>query len=574
MGNWCLPPQQVSAFKNAIRSGRIDPEKLADMSSAERRAAFEKELGPDHAQQINTEFESKLLLKNRQQGYVSWAKKMLGENTPAGRDIISRVQRMDKLLNPADEKAFLEDLAARRLGMRVTSEEAQKIASLSKAVGDTKEALSKGGDRMDYGHAVVALRNYVSDLSHQAKRIRFSDVITKPGETLAKGIETTAGMAKSIKASLDNSAIFRQGWKTLWTNPVIWQKNARRSFVDLVQQFGGKEVLDHVDAEIISRPTYDLMKKAKLDVGTTEEAYPSHLPAKIPLLGRAYKASEAAYTGFVHRTRADVFDKMIDIAKKTGVELDEKQLQGIGNMVNSLTGRGHLGKRIEPAANVINSVFFSPRFLKSQIDLLTQPITGAGGGNFVRKQAALNLLKAASGTAAVLATAKALKKDSVETDPRSADFGKIRVGDTRFDVTGGFASLATLASRLATMSSKSSITGQVHKLNERTRSGEPKFGAQTGKDVFYDFIENKTSPVASVALELLKGQDREGNKPTLGSEARNLFEPLPLANYRELKNNPKSANILVAMIADALGISTNTYSKKSKAAVPMRTRRR
>lgn len=551
---WCLPPKQVARIKDAFRSGRLDPEKLSEMSSAERRSVFEKELGKDHAEPINAEFESKLLLKNRQAGYVSWAKKVMGENTPAGRDVISRIQRMDKILNPAEEKAFLEDLAARRLGTRVTAEEAGKITELSKAVGTAKDAMTQGGDRLEYGRAAVALRNYVGELTHRTP-YRLTDLKRLP--------ENVAGMAKSVKASLDNSAIFRQGWKTLWTNPIIWQKNARQSFVDLVRQFGGKNVLDEVDAEIVSRPTYDLMKKAKLDVGTTEEAYPSHLPEKIPVLGRAYKASEAAYTGFTHRTRADVFDKMIDIAKKSGVELDDTQLQSIGKLVNSLTGRGNLG-RLEPAANAVNNIFFSPRFLKSQIDVLTQPLTGAGGSNFVRKQAALNLLKVIGGTAAVLATARAVKKDSVELDPRSSDFGKIRVGDTRFDVSGGSASLLTLAARLATMKSKSSTTGQVTPLNARTRSGEPKFGAKTGKDVFFDFVENKASPASSVVLDLLKGSTREGAKPTIANEARNLFEPLPVANYRELKNNPKSANIVLAMMADALGISTNTYSAKKK----------
>jgi len=550
---WCLPPKHVERFKNALRSGDIDPMSLAEMSSAERRAVFEKHLGAENAEPINAQFETKLLLKNRQMGYVSWAKKMLGENTPAGRDLISRIERMEKLLSPAEEKAFLEDLTARKLGTRVTAEEAGKIAELSKAVGAAKEA---NPNSMEYGRAAVALRNYVSEMGRRGERFQLPN--------MGKYIETAAGISKSAKAALDNSAIFRQGWKTLWTNPVIWQRNARKTFVDLARQFGGKNVLDEVDAEIISRPNHDLMRRAKLDIGGLEEAYPSTLPEKIPVLGRAYKASEAAYTGFSRRTRADVFDKMIDIANKTGVELNDAELQSIGKLVNSLTGRGHLG-RAEPAANIVNNVLFSPRFVKSQFDVLGgHAISGAGGSNFVRRQAALNLLKVVGGTAAVLATAKALKPDSVEVDPRSSDFGKIRVGDTRFDVSGGMASIITLASRLATMSSKSSTTGKVMPLNARTRSGEPKFGAQTGKDVLYDFIENKTSPAATVALELLKGETREGGPPTVASTVRGLVEPMPVANYIELKNNPNSANILAAMIADGLGIGTNTYSAKKK----------
>src|SRR5688572_24058888 len=113
---WCLPSGKVDKFKRAILSGRIHPERLAEMSSAERRALFEKELGAENAVDINAQFESKLLLKNRQQGYVTWARKVLGENTPAGRDVISRIQRMEKELSPEDEAAFLEDLVNKRLG--------------------------------------------------------------------------------------------------------------------------------------------------------------------------------------------------------------------------------------------------------------------------------------------------------------------------------------------------------------------------------------------------------------------------------------------------------------------------
>jgi hypothetical protein len=37
---------------------------------------------------------------------------------------------------------------------------------------------------------------------------------------------------------------------------------------------------------------------------------------------------------------------------------------------------------------------------------------------------------------------------------------------------------------------------------------------------------------------------------------------LPVATFEELKNNPNSANIILAMIMDELGVSTNTYSGK------------
>lgn len=553
---FCLPPKDADKFKNSIISGEIDPVKLADMSSAERHAFFAEKFGEDAAAPMNTLLESKLLLKNQQAGMINWAQRMMGQNKPAQRDMISRIQNMKEVLTPKDENAFLEDLAAQRLGLHVSYEEAKTIADLSSKVSETKAAMDKGGDRMEYGRTVVALKNQVEDMIRESRKMKWEDVKKNPLAGAGKFASAVAGNAKSLKASLDDSAIFRQGWKVLWTHPEIWQKNARQSFGDMVKAFGSDQVMNEVNADIVSRPTYDLMKDAGLAVGVNEEAYPESLPEKIPGFGKAFRASEHAYNAFVRRTRADVFDKYIDIAKNSDVTLDKQELQSIGKLVNSLTGRGNLGA-LEPVANVVNNVFFSPRFLKSNIDTLLLHPTDTMS-TFARKQAAINLLKIIGASAAILATAQAVKKDSVDWDPRSANFGKIKVGNTRFDVSGGMASIITLAAREATQSTKSSTTGNVHPLN----SG--KYGSQTGEDVLVNFFENKLAPLSSFVKDLLKGKTSQGEKPTVGNEAVNLLVPMGVTNYMELKNDPNSANILTAMIADSLGIATNTYGDSKK----------
>lgn len=557
MGQFCLPEKHVTAFKKALKDREIDPADLIDKTSDERREIFSKYVGEENAKDVNSLFESKMLLKNVQQGMITWAKTVAGMKPRTRQDMISRIERLDeRILNPVDETAFLRDLAAQKLGIGVTMDEVKALSDLVAETKKTKAAMDEGADRLEYGRAQVALNKYVGELKLAASRTTLTDIRNNPIKSVGKLISGIAGNAKAINASMDDSAIFRQGWKTLWTNPMIWQRNARKSFVHLVKMFGQEEVMDNLNADIVSRPTFDLMRRAKLDVGVNEEQFPTHLPEKIPVLGRVYKATENAYTAFVRKTRADVFDKYIDIANKAGVNLDDRGLQSIGKMVNSLTGRGHLGP-IEPVANVVNNVFFSPRMLKSHIDfLLSHPLGGAGGSNFVRKQAALNLLKVITGTAAVLAIARALKKDSVELDPRSADFGKIRIGDTRFDVTGGMSSLATLAARLATQSSKSSTTGKVTELN----SG--KYGAQTTGDVLFDFFANKLAPAGQVVKDIATQKTFAGPPPTVGSELKTLFSPLPVKTFQELNNNPNAANIVVGMIADALGISVNTYGKQ------------
>lgn len=445
----------------------------------------------------------------------------------------------------------------------VTRDEAQQITTMAQDVATKKEAALAAVDnpstRLEYGRARVALDNYVDALKGPALKRTARQVIQQEGISGATKsvIETVGGTAKAIRATFDNSALGRQGIKTLLTHPTIWAKNSLKSFSDLVREFGGKPVLDELKADIISRPNAlnGMYKQIGADVlDTTEEQFPQHLPEQIWGLRRFVKASDAAYTGFVQRSRADLADAYINIAKKSGVNLaDKAQAEPIGKMVNALTGRGYLHRDL----NLVNNVFFSPRLLKSHIDVLTAHVFQKGVTPFVRKQAAVNLLKIVGGTAAALTLADKVRPGSVEWDPRSANFGKIKIGDTRFDITGGMSAVATLAARLATTSTKSSTSGDVTSLT----SG--KFGAQTGLDVVNDFFQNKLAPAPGVIAALLKGSDFNG-KPTRNLKyiGTNLTVPLSITNYQELKNDPKSANKLVAAIADGLGFSTNTYGKQ------------
>lgn len=561
MAGWCLIKDKAREFKKALKEGTLDPAKLAKMGSEERRGLLEKYVGKENGQKVNALFESKLLLKNQKAGMISWAKKVAGMTKEAKRDLIARIEKLDTVLDPKSEKAFLQDLASERLGVNITKTEAKNIFDLSTKMEKLAEKrdpttmkFPSEAERIEYGAARVALTNYVNELKIQTTALTAGERL-KP-VNLGKNVSEIAGLAKSAKASLDNSAIFRQGWKTLWTHPTIWAKNAVKTFGDFARSLkDGDKVKDGIMADLVSRPNYDRYQKAKLAIGNIEEAFPTSLPERIPLLGRAFKGSQNAFEGFLFRQRADVFDTYIDIMRRSGLDIDNpKELVAVGNLVNSLTGRGQLGA-IEPIANTVNNVFFSPRFLKSHIDVLTAHLADKNMTPFARKQAAINLTKIVSGTAAILTIAKAINPDSVETDPRSSDFGKIKIGNTRFDVSGGMASVVTLASRLITQSSKSSSTGKVSQLN----TGE--FGSQTGTDVVYNFFENKLSPAASIVRDILKGQDFEGNKPTILGELNNLLTPLPISNYQELTKDPNAAPVLLAMAADALGIGTNTYGK-------------
>lgn len=572
---FCLPKEASKKLLEALRTGKITPDDIGPLvSSTDRRAFLEKIVGPDHIHELNAMLESKLILKDWQRGMVSAIKQVSGLKDPTRRDLVAKVERMTQILSPEDTKLFLEDLVAKKLGTEVTLEEAQNTLKMAKDV-EAKRALipdnSPDGskERLDYGTRLVLFREYMDELKGNkgVLHMPFKDWIKSPTAI----IETLAGTVKSIVASLDNSFVGRQGLKMLFTHPSIWLNTFMKTWSDIGKELGGVDAMLAVKADIVSRANAmnGKYEAGKYDVGIkTEEAFPTSLPAKIPILGRLYKASESAFSGAALRMRADYADLMIKKAEAFGVDtLNKEEAVGIGRLVNSMTGRGSV-PLTEGQAKAVNVLFFSAKFLKSNIDTLTAHIFDAKvrQNKFARREAAMNLLKIAGGISVLLWTANQLQPGSVDFDPRSSDFGKIKIGDTRFDVSGGMSSLVVLASRLIpTMHngklgfySKSSTSGAYTDL----LAG--KYGQQTPLDVFDNFWQGKLSPMAGAVRDLWKGQDFSGRKPTAITTALNLTTPLSIQTYLELKNNPKSADLLASMIADGLGISVNTYSPPKK----------
>ena len=129
---WCLTKQASQQFRKALVSGEIDPFKMADMDSEARRTLLAKYVGKENAQQVNSLYESKLLLKRQQQGFQTWVKRTAGISPQIKRDLLSRIERMDKVLTSADP--FLQDLASTRLKIDITQDEAKNINDLSKRI--------------------------------------------------------------------------------------------------------------------------------------------------------------------------------------------------------------------------------------------------------------------------------------------------------------------------------------------------------------------------------------------------------------------------------------------------------
>ena len=318
-------------------------------------------------------------------------------------------------------------------------------------------------------------------------------------------------------------------------------------------------------AEMISDPDYQLLKKAKIALNVIEEEIPVDIPSRIPVLGILFRMGENAFVGSSRYMRYQLGKQYINIWRKSGVELDRRQLESLGRLANSQTGRGDSGAKSQ-RPGLINNLFWSPRNLRAHVDVLTLHLFDRNFTAFARKQAALNLLRYISGTAMILSIAKWIDDDSVTLDTNSSDFGKIKIGDTRFSVGGGMEILVVLVSRLITRKFTSATTGVTKSIDTQ------RFGALGGKDLVFNFLENKLSPAAAVALSLIDQKTRSGDKLVIPQMVNDALTPLIIQNVFETGSSEDSANVLAALIAEALGINVQTFRDRKKRTAKERSR--
>lgn len=486
-------------------------------------------------------------------------------------------------------KQIEDDMKKYKVVGAVTDDEAKALYTQYRKLVNKKskiERMKRGtagykAAKEDYAWEKVAFDKMADELK-QSKQAGFRDLIKAGDINKAgmRGLESTFGLAKSLKTTFDMSALGRQGFPALMTHPTVWAKNTLKQFKDWGKALGkgGESVIDISNADMIARDlaingTY---RRAGLKVygamdNFWEEQFPkSFLKAKNKIGGKVpvhpMQAAEAAFTAFQQRNRADMFDMLYEQALDAHIDVtDDTFLKALGNRVNTLTRAGSVPKQLgADAQKFLNLTFFSPQMFFSNFGLLGGHVLTGGAGragtvlskelNFIRKESAKDLIKMAVASASALVAANAATGGKVELDPRSSDFGKIRIGDTRFDLTGGLTGIVTLGMRMLTQSTKSSATGEIIKLND---PDDP--DGKTISEVVGQYAENKLSPAAGVIWDLAQGKDFDGKRPTAASTLKNAFAPLIWDNVHSAAQEKNAANTFAVALAEFFGVSTNTY---------------
>ena len=341
------------------------------------------------------------------------------------------------------------------------------------------------------------------------------------GTRLWENILSGANVLRALQATADLSAPLRQGIM-LVGHPKEFFGNWKpmvRAFASTNYANQADELIRSGRTPVSGRPWGEVMEESKLylaprgggaELAELEEAFMGRLIHRAPIIGRITKASERAYVTFLNKLRGDIFKNTVSgwEARGVGTAADEAAL---ARWLNIASGRGDLGA-VGELVPALNALFFSPRLLASRVQV---PIELFKTTPLVRKIVARDLAAFLGYGIGILTMAhlssEAYEKQtgktspfSVELDPRSTDFGKVRVGPVRQDFWGGYQPLARYAAQIMTGEAKTSIknvprTGLPFESSERIVS-------LSRRDAALRFLRSKLSPAAGLGTDVLAGE--------------------------------------------------------------------
>lgn len=401
------------------------------------------------------------------------------------------------------------------------------------------------------------------------KRIRGEIEKLKP-KTIWGAVSEPFNAARAIKTAFDVSAVMRQGGFIALGNPVRAAKALPDMFRAMKSEKNSyrinKAIFERENAPLYHRDGLFLSEPGTGGLSKQEEVFVSKLAGAIP----GVKASERAYVTFLNKIRADTYDALTASLAKNG-DVTAEEGAAIANFINIATGRGKLPGSLEKAADALNTIFFAPRYVTSRFQLLTgQPFTGGfknaaeaafgkaslPGSAATRKLIAREYAKFVAGVGVVLGLGM-MAGGVVEIDPRSADFLKIRFGETRMDPAAGLSQALVLVYRLVSGSTKTS-TGEIQPIRgDGARS--------SGADTIYRFVRSKLAPVPGAIVNALAGEDVVGNPTNIGREVVGLFDPIGRGDIVEALREQGIAKGSLLSAVSLLGVGMNTYGPHTEA---------
>lgn len=374
--------------------------------------------------------------------------------------------------------------------------------------------------------------------------------------------------SRSIKTSFDLSGFGRQGGIAVLAHP---GKVGSKTFGKQFKALRSEKEAHALQEEIFNHPRTDFALKAGLFLNQQdgakpnqrEEVYMDEWVKRTP----GVAASARAYTVGLNAIRITYFNHLVDTLGRGG-KVTPEEAKHIAYWVNRATGRGSLAQFGDTGGT---TVFFAPRWVQSRFSVLSGwPILSAPT-NRLKRQIAGEYVRFAAGYAAwitLVSSALALMGDeeemSISTDPKSTDFLKLKIGDTRIDMTAALSSPVVFLTRVLG-GKKTTQSGR-----EVSLVDDVPYGGDTTWDIISRFIRSKLAPPIAAAINIRAGTNVVGEETSIPGELVGLVTPLSLSDALqaiESQGVPRGTAITLLSI---IGAASNTYAVEEADGAPPR----
>lgn len=491
---------------------------------------------------------------------------------PSSRTPQTAKEYFDSLSNPAQRN---QQSPLTRRGMEIAREALKKTAAKveSGKWDDTrKNAVIDAADQL-----MTAARLGDKKAIREAKDALESARASKnPIAKVAKSVQNALKTSRTLVFGSDISYPLRQALP-LTAPPQNWGSTAKAGkslWKALLSERGAEEVSRMFD----SHPYMQKADKAGLELthfGEAEEVFGSKTAEKIPGWGRLIKRTEAANNAYLDHIRLESFAKMaksIEGNAKLDAAGKERGFKAAAEAINTLTGKTDLGEgKVRDVVRGLQGAMTAPRLNLSRMQLLN-PAKYAKlykENPMVARQTALMVGETLGGIALLGYAAAMTGKASFSLDTDDPDFGKIVVGKTRYDLSGGLLPIL------------------------KTGLSYAKFGAALGRSAIDDsdaatadlredrekawnktktFVRGRLAPFASLGVDVATGKDLAG-KPVTAKEFKSLSADNPLlrpmkpaiaSDFLDGYRNEGWAGVAKTVPAIA-GAGTSTYAEEDRA---------
>jgi len=385
------------------------------------------------------------------------------------------------------------------------------------------------------------------------------------GEKLLDLVGQALSVARTVLVGGEFSMVGRQGLLPATMAP----HKVPKVIYEMLKSFTSEKSVTEADFQLKRRKNFANYERDKLFLSDVkdwtekkvEEANTGRWARKLPF----FKNFERANSTALNLLRANAYDVLYAYhTKLDGVEPTPEQGRNIARQVNIMSGRGEFGK-FELARPVGSKILFSPGHTISRFQYALGGAlwTGDAKSRIVLTAAYAQTIVCLSAMLGLAWYASGSNK-WIELDPRSSDFLKIKIGQTRLDLMAGMSQAIVFMSRMASRQTKKG--DKVVPLTGPTL----KFRQQDLGDVAGGFARSKLNPFLGAGFNAWSEKDFSGNPSDVKTELNKLYKPITWSDIVDACQAQGLAKGVSLGIAAMLGAGVTTYQPRKPRPKPQK----